>query len=304
MKQPNSKDVLLSQLNGVKQMCKEPKLYLSNYFSNLRQQLQNQINISLEQARLELSQSEVINANQRLKKMQTRLKRIKQSMSSKIDSFERFCLDNQFKLDSEQIKTRIERLNSLELLLNEDEAAADNLQEFNKLIHYEEAFILKRLLHNKTIVLLDLQDFFDSTEFLQEWDELEDIEDSDFFLDRIPKIEEIENQKSPYFDIYEIEDQETKLITNQQYPYYITESNKPSVIISEPEEDEELTAIFENNNNNNKFKHSNPNPALNEEYTQFVKSNKIRELKRIEKVFFRLVIINDEFVQLANIRHK
>ena len=292
MKLLYSKVVLLSELRVVKQMCEEPTKYLSIYFRDMSNQLEKQVNMSLEQAKIELTESEVINASQRIRKMQTRLNTIKKEISDKIASFERFCIENEIKID-EKLKTRVERLNAIEFLLNDQEAVDDNLHELRMLIQYEESFVLKHLLNNKTIALVNLQDYFENK--AQDsilWDELDDIEDSDFFLDRIPKIEEIENEKSPNVDIYEIED--------QHIPYYISNSNKkPSSfpVISESEEDDELTAIYENRYQ------SNPSPALNEDYSQFVKLNKIRELKRIEKFSFRLVIINDEFVKLGAVKH-
>ena len=128
---------LLIKTDDLKQIIEIPSLYLSNYFNELRNE------VDLECLK---KQKQYEERNQENK---TKINEIWKEMITKIDSFEKQCINNTIK-DHQQV---INRLESIELMLNNNEFNT-NLEEIKETIEREETNCLQELFQNKTIVFI------------------------------------------------------------------------------------------------------------------------------------------------------
>ena len=146
-----SRDALKTELQRVMQICEMPRLYLADYFMELRNRVDKQIVSKQMQTQIEEKQKEL-------------LKLVWTETIEKIELFERKCnnLVNKTKIKDKALADIQDRLNLIEILL-EDESARD-LREFQLAIQTEEKNLLKYLFQNKTIVLLNSKMFFNRSE--------------------------------------------------------------------------------------------------------------------------------------------
>jgi Leucine-rich repeat (LRR) protein len=117
---------ITSDLNKLKQICQIPKLYLANYFSDLRRDIDLEFSKKLQINNHELS--------------------IWNSMIDKINSFEQECISN-INLNAKQ-QEFIQTLDSIHDSIQKNDS---NHDEKKKLIQNEEINILKYLFKNKSI---------------------------------------------------------------------------------------------------------------------------------------------------------
>lgn len=123
-------------LENLKILLELPKLYLSNYFSDLRNQVDKEISLDL--------------IKEEKKKRQ--LNKLWKQMIEKIDSFEKQCIKNPI-TNTEAIN---QKLDSIEEVLSKQET--NNFDEIHQEIIDEEINVLKQLFQNRTIVFVNLND--------------------------------------------------------------------------------------------------------------------------------------------------
>jgi hypothetical protein len=125
------KDQVLKELNELKQLFELPSLYLADFFSDLRYQVNKQL------------ASRHLNEND--EEIKKKIAELWIKMIEKIDSFEMKCIRFSLK-EPNRIK---ERLDLIETMLNENNFK--NLEELTERIQTEETNILSQLFQNKTI---------------------------------------------------------------------------------------------------------------------------------------------------------
>lgn len=125
---------LIIQLKDLMQMCQHPKFYISTYFSDLKTEVDKEVH-----------QKQMKNKNQEQK---NKLHELWLQIIDIIESFETEIIKQKF-----NIKSNLERLNSIELILNNE--AIKNLNEIKEFIKKEERNILKILFQNKTIAFIN-----------------------------------------------------------------------------------------------------------------------------------------------------
>ena len=139
------KEELFKNLNELQSILESPTLYLANYFSELRSQVDTEI------------VSKLVNLKKEDKE-DTNLVETWQKMITKINSFEKECIKKRY-----QLKTFEEAINSIESILND--MRSYNFDEIKELIQYEEHRLLERLFQSKTIVFLSIEDLFETSKF-------------------------------------------------------------------------------------------------------------------------------------------
>ena len=178
------RDQLLKELDQVRKVCAMPKLYLANYFADLRDQIDIQI-----------VPKHLKETNQQKK---AELSDLWQNMIDKIDQYEKSLLN--IKNQTVFIST-IQKLESLEEKLEKCEQLKTDqeLNEIEQEILYEELIVLKHLFQNKTIALTEFSqkndlklilindEFLDLREFNQGY--INKLQDFYFFLFLCFKIE-------------------------------------------------------------------------------------------------------------------
>jgi hypothetical protein len=117
---------LLNKKERLTEICETPKLYLANYFSDLRRDID-----------LEIVQKKEPN-NKKLNQLWLEI-------IKKIDSFENECINN-IKLNRSEIRAS---LNQIECLI---QSKQPNLEKINEFIQNEQENILKQLFRNRTII--------------------------------------------------------------------------------------------------------------------------------------------------------
>ncbi len=132
-----NKDTLLNDLNKIKEIAELPSLYLSNYFMELK----NDVDREFAPKQLELQ-------NDKEKKKE--LNELWQQMIEKIDTFEKSCIKSSYDLE-----THRKRINEMEEKLNKQKTI--NLNGVKEIIESEEINLLKILFENKTILFLENQ---------------------------------------------------------------------------------------------------------------------------------------------------
>ena len=117
---------LLNKKERLTEICETPKLYLANYFSDLRRDID-----------LEIVQKKEPN-NRKLNEFWLEI-------INKIDSFEKECINN-IKLNRSEIR---QSLNQIDCLI---QSKQPNLEKINEFIQNEQENILKQLFYNRTII--------------------------------------------------------------------------------------------------------------------------------------------------------
>ncbi len=129
-----TKELVLKELDALKEIVQLPNLFIANYFEYLRNDVDKQIATKLIQ--LEENEKEKKNElNQKWKKI-----------IDKINSFEKTCNKNKINLEPNR-----KQIDSIETMLNDE-----NLEEIKLAIESEETSLLKCLFQNKTIVYTDV----------------------------------------------------------------------------------------------------------------------------------------------------
>lgn len=136
----NTRSELRIDLERLQKICEMPRLFLADYFIELRNQVDKEIVSKQVQ-----SQHEAIEF----------LKQTWTELIEKIETFERKCYSNQ-KVKDKTLETLLDRLSLIEMLLN-DESVHD-WSEFQVAIQTEDN-LLKHLFKNKTIRLLNLKSY-------------------------------------------------------------------------------------------------------------------------------------------------
>ena len=134
-----SKDELLKEIERLKLILELPKLYLADYFINLRNTVDKNVVSKLLNLQKDDEHSEKKN----------KLNEIWQLIIQKIDSFEKKCARNP---KIENLKEFNERLSTIETVLIKEQNR--NLDELQAEIHTIEISILKQLFRNKTIAFV------------------------------------------------------------------------------------------------------------------------------------------------------
>jgi len=127
-----TKEKLLNDLNKIKDLVELPSLYLSNYFSELK----NDVDKDFASKQLKLQNDDCKKKN---------LNALWQEMIEKIESFEKNCIETSYDLETH--KTRI---NEIETMLTNAELI--NLDEIEEMIENEEINLLEILFKKKTIL--------------------------------------------------------------------------------------------------------------------------------------------------------
>jgi hypothetical protein len=139
------KDQLQIELDNLRLICLSPLLYLINYFSDLRSQ------VDIEILRKQLIKPFDLKKNKKIKELWI-------EMIAKIEIFEKKCIKNKFNLQAEK-----ERLGSIDALLN-DENKLKDLNKIKKAIEIEEYRILSELFKNQTIAFVNIKQLNDKQE--------------------------------------------------------------------------------------------------------------------------------------------
>ena len=131
------KQEMLQKLEDLKSIVELPKLYLANYFQELR----NKVDI-------EMVSKQMLHNNHI--EMKTELNQIWVEMISKIDSFEKQCTKN-----IDDLQSNVNRIEEIRITLdNQNEAT--NLQLIEDKIQEEEFELFKKLFKNRTIIFEDI----------------------------------------------------------------------------------------------------------------------------------------------------
>ena len=134
-----TKKKLLNDLNELKQMLELPYLYLENYFSELRNQLDNEFAPKQQELQNDEEKKKVLNESW-------------EKMIKKIDSYEDNCKRHSY--DIEENKTEIYKI---EKMLSKQ--AIIDLREVEEAIKKEEIYLLKSLFQNKAIFFFKSEDY-------------------------------------------------------------------------------------------------------------------------------------------------
>ena len=139
-----TREQLLNDLSELKRTAELPRLFLDNYFSELRNEVDKEITAKL-----------IDHQNNERKKK--KYNEIWQKMIAKISPFEEECINSEWTLSG-----NLERINAIEAILNGDEPT--DLDAIQEMIENEEINIMKQLFKNKTIIFLDRKEEFDEME--------------------------------------------------------------------------------------------------------------------------------------------
>ena len=127
----------MNAIHDLRQIFEIPKLYLANYFLNLRNELDKEV------------YSNLINLEEDDK---TKLDEIWKEIILKINLHENKCMENSIN----DIETISETLNSLELNLNRQDQTYNDLNEIKQQIDTIDYEIMKQLFLNKTIAFIPI----------------------------------------------------------------------------------------------------------------------------------------------------
>ena len=133
----SNKQQMLQKLQDLKLIIEMPKLYLANYFQNLRNKVDKY-----------MFSKQILHNNDIEKKNE--LNQIWVEMISKIDSFEKQCTKN-----IDDLQSNVNRIEEIRITLdNQNEAT--NLQLIEDKIQEEEFELFKKLFKNRTIIFEDI----------------------------------------------------------------------------------------------------------------------------------------------------
>ena len=127
------KQQMLKKLDDLKLIVEIPKLYLANYFQELRNKVDK-----------EMFPKQILHNNDIEKKNE--LNQIWVEMISKIDSFEKQCTKN-----IDDLQSNVNRIEEIRITLN-NQNEATNLQLIEDKIQEEEFELFKKLFKNRTII--------------------------------------------------------------------------------------------------------------------------------------------------------
>ena len=133
------KEELIKDLEELKNNAELPALFLTNYFLEIRKEIDNEIATK----QMNLKEGDDMEENKQ------KLNEIWKDLIAKIDSFE-----SQFNKSTFDLKENKERINSIEAILKED--SNDNLNKAKEAIESEEIDLMKLLFQNKTIVFFNV----------------------------------------------------------------------------------------------------------------------------------------------------
>ena len=133
------KEELIKDFEELKNNAELPALFLTNYFLEIRKEIDNEIATK----QMNLKEGDDMEENKQ------KLNEIWKDLIAKIDSFE-----SQFNKSTFDLKENKERINSIEAILKED--SNDNLNKAKEAIESEEIDLMKLLFQNKTIVFFNV----------------------------------------------------------------------------------------------------------------------------------------------------
>ena len=133
------KEELIKDLEELKNNAELPALFLTNYFLEIRKEIDSEIATK----QMNLKEGDDMEENKQ------KLNEIWKDLIAKIDSFE-----SQFNKSTFDLKENKERINSIEAILKED--SNDNLNKAKEAIESEEIDLMKLLFQNKTIVFFNV----------------------------------------------------------------------------------------------------------------------------------------------------
>ena len=123
---------MLQKIEDLKLIIEIPKLYLANYFQDLRNEVDK-----------EMLPKQILHHNDT--EMKNEIDQIWNEMISKIDSFEKQCKNK------DELQTNLNRIDDIRIMLdNQDELTT--LEIIEDKIKNEEFNLLKKLFQNKTII--------------------------------------------------------------------------------------------------------------------------------------------------------
>ena len=128
----SNKQQMLQKLQDLKLIIEMPKLYLANYFQNLRNKVDKY-----------MFSKQILHNNDIEKKNE--LNQIWTEMISKIDSFEKECKNK------DELQSNLNRINKIKMMLD-DQNEAKNLEKIEDKIQEEEFELHKKIFQNKTII--------------------------------------------------------------------------------------------------------------------------------------------------------
>ena len=128
----SKKQQLLQKLEDLKLIIETPKLYLANYFQELRNDVDKQM---FSKQMLHINENEVKN----------KIDQIWIEMISKIDSFEKECKNK------DKLQSNSKRIDEIKIIL-ENNKESTNLEVIEDKIQEEEFNLFRKLFQNKTII--------------------------------------------------------------------------------------------------------------------------------------------------------
>ena len=126
------KHQILKKLEDLKLIVEIPKLYLANYFQELRNSVDK-----------EMFSKQMLHNNDN--EMKNELNQIWKEMISKIDSFEKECKNK------DELQSNLNQIEEIRMMLD-DQNEATNLKIIEDKIQEEEFNLFKKLFQNKTII--------------------------------------------------------------------------------------------------------------------------------------------------------
>jgi len=140
----HTKDEMLNDISQLREIIEEPRIFLNNYFSELRNKVDTEI------ATKKFNEQ---NDNEKM----NQLNELRQEMILKINSFEKNCIENQ----SNDMEPIANTLKSIEFDLSQEL----HFNEIKKKIKHEELNVFRSLFQNKTIIFL-LADYYKHKELI------------------------------------------------------------------------------------------------------------------------------------------
>ena len=126
---------MLQKIEDLKLIIEIPKLYLVNYFQNLRNEVDK-----------EMLPKQILHHNDT--EMKNEIDQIWNEMISKIDSFEKQCKNK------DELQSNLNQINEIRIMLgDQNETTLDKIEDK---IQDEELNLFKKLFQNKTIIFENL----------------------------------------------------------------------------------------------------------------------------------------------------
>lgn len=138
------KKQLLKDLNELKDITELPSLYLTDYFSGLR----NEVDKIIVSKQMSLQDED---------EKKNELNHIWQLMTAIINTFEIECINSRFDLSS-----NITRINLIEAILS-DSIETTKLLEIEEMIENEDIKLMQNLFQNKSIAFINVRNFLEES---------------------------------------------------------------------------------------------------------------------------------------------